>query len=260
MTPPRAQPAAPRLTVREREVLLLLAGGASNNHVARTLGISLRTVKVHVAATMRALGVTDRTAAVVVALMRRLIRLGEITVSALDARHVPHVPHVPADETPHDTARRVPGHAPRVRRAPAPATEETPPSVRRILVVDDDEWLRLMLVGALEDEGWEVREAHDGGAALHVARGWRPHAILLDLMMAGMDGAAFAEAYARQRAPRAPILVITAAGPGAERAARQLPGVAAVMGKPLDVAALHAAVTELASHRGHSDQLRMSSV
>jgi CheY-like chemotaxis protein len=118
---------------------------------------------------------------------------------------------------------------------------------RRVLVVDDDEWLRLMLVSALEDEGYEVREAHDGEAALSAARGWHPDAILLDLMMAGMDGAAFAAEYARGRGKRAPILVITAAGTAAVREARDLPGVAVALEKPLDVEELRAEVARLAA-------------
>jgi DNA-binding NarL/FixJ family response regulator len=51
------------LTAREREVLDLLAGGASNRHIARALGISLKTVQNHVSRILDKLQATDRTQA-----------------------------------------------------------------------------------------------------------------------------------------------------------------------------------------------------
>ncbi|HEU5317325.1 MAG TPA: hypothetical protein VFX49_14540, partial [Chloroflexota bacterium] len=43
----------------------------------------------------------------------------------------------------------------------------------------------------------------------------------------------------------APILVMTAAGPGAERAAAALPGVRAALGKPMDVERLYGELARL---------------
>ncbi len=51
------------LSVREREVLAQLARGASNRQIGRALGISERTVKVHVGNLFRRIGVADRTSA-----------------------------------------------------------------------------------------------------------------------------------------------------------------------------------------------------
>ena len=55
------------LTPREREILTLLAEGLSNRGIGNTLGISEGTVKVHVKAILRKLGVTSRVAAAVLA-------------------------------------------------------------------------------------------------------------------------------------------------------------------------------------------------
>jgi len=69
----RASPAAQGksaislLTVRQREVLTLIGAGRSNKEIARQLDLSENTVKIHVAAILRSLGVSNRTQAAVLA-------------------------------------------------------------------------------------------------------------------------------------------------------------------------------------------------
>ncbi|MDG0853252.1 response regulator transcription factor [Roseateles puraquae] len=58
------------LTPRQKHVLHLLTQGLSNKLIARELGVSVDTVKDHVAAVLKALGVASRTQAVVVATQR----------------------------------------------------------------------------------------------------------------------------------------------------------------------------------------------
>ena len=60
---PADEPAAPELSPRERDVLDQLVKGLSNRQIARALGISERTVKVHLGHVFRNLGVNDRTSA-----------------------------------------------------------------------------------------------------------------------------------------------------------------------------------------------------
>lgn len=59
------------LTPRQKHVLHLLTQGLSNKLIARELGVSVDTVKDHVAAVLKALGVSSRTQAVVVATQTR---------------------------------------------------------------------------------------------------------------------------------------------------------------------------------------------
>jgi len=63
------------LSVREREVLRLLAHGESNKGIAARLGITEATVKCHVSVILMRLQVGDRTHAVVAALQRGLVHL-----------------------------------------------------------------------------------------------------------------------------------------------------------------------------------------
>ncbi len=63
------------LTVRELEVIRLVARGASNREIARDLRISEATVKTHLLKIFEKLGVADRTSAVTTALERGLIEL-----------------------------------------------------------------------------------------------------------------------------------------------------------------------------------------
>lgn len=63
LLPTRAPAPGADLSEREREVLQLVAQGLANKQVAHRLGISERTVKVHLGNVFRRLGVTDRTSA-----------------------------------------------------------------------------------------------------------------------------------------------------------------------------------------------------
>ena len=58
----------------------------------------------------------------------------------------------------------------------------------KVLVVEDDQDIRELLVDSLIDLGFDVTEAEDGGAGLQSALEETPDIILLDVMMPVMDG------------------------------------------------------------------------
>ncbi len=64
----------PQLTPRQREVMLLIAAGLSNQEIGNRLGIVEGTVKIHVKAILAKLGARDRTQAVSIAHERGIVR------------------------------------------------------------------------------------------------------------------------------------------------------------------------------------------
>ena len=105
----------------------------------------------------------------------------------------------------------------------------------RILVVEDDEDTRKMLVSAIAEEGFEPISALDGDHALRTALAVEPSAIVLDLMLPEHDGEEFANEYHRQSRLNAPIVVVSAKHDAAAVGKRI--GARAVFPKPLDLAA-----------------------
>jgi DNA-binding response OmpR family regulator len=57
-----------------------------------------------------------------------------------------------------------------------------------ILIVDDDKFVRRILKDAFEAEGMTCHEANNGLEALRLAREIHPAAIILDVMLPGLDG------------------------------------------------------------------------
>jgi DNA-binding response OmpR family regulator len=81
----------------------------------------------------------------------------------------------------------------------------------RVLVVDDDPMVRETLGQVLLDEGYVVDLAIDGEDALARVREARPDAVLLDLMMPGMNGRQFLQALRAEPAhANLPVLLMTA--------------------------------------------------
>ena len=63
LLPSTDAPSSPELSPRERQVLSLVSEGMANKQIGRALGITERTVKVHLVNVFRRIGVSDRTSA-----------------------------------------------------------------------------------------------------------------------------------------------------------------------------------------------------
>ena len=88
-----------------------------------------------------------------------------------------------------------------------------PPAAKegRVLVVDDEPMVRETLGQVLAEEGYVVDLAIDGESALERVNAARPDAILLDLMMPGMNGRQFLQALREvPEFAQVPVLIMTA--------------------------------------------------
>ncbi|MEU9420054.1 response regulator transcription factor [Streptomyces sp. NPDC051000] len=89
-------------------------------------------------------------------------------------------------------------------------------SRQRILVVDDEPEVRAAVQDGLAVEGYEVRGAADGLAALSEVAAWEPDAVVLDVMMPVLDGLGVCRQL-RAMGDRTPVLVLTALDSVSER-------------------------------------------
>jgi two-component system response regulator MprA len=117
----------------------------------------------------------------------------------------------------------------------------------RVLVVDDDPSIREVVTEVLELDGYAVETAANGAEALEKVQAQAPNAIVLDLMMPGMDGWQFMDACSAERVCEdVPVLVLSAARdlrPTTEGLRDKK--IAAVLPKPFNIDTLVAAVHEL---------------
>jgi two-component system, OmpR family, response regulator MprA len=122
----------------------------------------------------------------------------------------------------------------------------------RILVVDDEPTVRDSLGRALRLEGYAVDLAADGEEGLTKARNAGPDAIVLDVLMAGMDGL---ETCRRLRASgdRTPVLMLTARDAIGDRVAGLDAGADDYLVKPFALDELRARLRALLRRAGGGD-------
>lgn len=89
------------------------------------------------------------------------------------------------------------------------------PPLRPLLVVDDDRKLCGLIRDYLLPHGWQVEMRHTGPEGLEAARRGKYEAVLLDVMMPGMDG--FEVLRELRKNSTVPVLMLTAMGEEADR-------------------------------------------
>ena len=110
-----------------------------------------------------------------------------------------------------------------------------------VLVVDDDRGIREAIVEILEDEGFAVKTANNGDAAIAQMRQERPAVVLLDLNLPRVTGDDVRKIQLADRSLRGiPTVVFSAADRLAERCADLAPS--DVLAKPVRLAQLLAVV------------------
>ena len=108
---------------------------------------------------------------------------------------------------------------------------------RGILVVDDDPGLLRLLTIRLKSAGYGVTAVESAERALAQLSVARPHLVITDLRMSGMDGMALFDAI-HQTQPTLPVIVLTAHGTIPDAVAATKRGVFGYLTKPFDAQAL----------------------
>jgi CheY-like chemotaxis protein len=78
----------------------------------------------------------------------------------------------------------------------------------RVLVVDDERVVADSLALILRGRGFDARAVYSGEDAAEIALGWKPHALVSDVVMGKMDGVALA-VYLSQVLPSCKVLLIS---------------------------------------------------
>jgi two-component system OmpR family response regulator len=86
---------------------------------------------------------------------------------------------------------------------------EVESSMNRVLVVDDEQNITELIATAMRYEGFDVQSAATGRQALDAISTFRPHLVLLDVMLPDLDGFEVARRV-RQEGRRVPIVFLTA--------------------------------------------------
>lgn len=90
-----------------------------------------------------------------------------------------------------------------------------PAALPKVLLIDDDRKLCRLLRDYLGPMGYEVQAVHDGKSGVAAATSEPWHAIVLDVMMPGLDG--FEALKQIRRTSEVPVLMLTARGDEADR-------------------------------------------
>jgi two-component system OmpR family response regulator len=123
----------------------------------------------------------------------------------------------------------------------------------RVLVVEDDPDLRRLLHQALREEGYAVDAAADGSTGLYDATSWSYDAVVLDLMLPGLDGWQVLSALRKEK-KHLPVLILTARDSVPDRVRGLDSGADDYMVKPFVLAELQARLRALirrAAGRAH---------
>jgi len=134
--------------------------------------------------------------------------------------------------------------------------------VHKVLFIEDDDAIRLALRLALEDEGYEVVEAHDGASGLVQFGQCQPDVVLLDLRLPDLSG--FEVCKAMRSSSTVPIIMVTAQTEAADMVAGLEAGADDYITKPVVPKVLSARIAavlrrvsyESSGHQSHDEVVR----
>jgi CheY-like chemotaxis protein len=108
--------------------------------------------------------------------------------------------------------------------------------MRRILIIDDEDDIREVAALSLEaTAGWNILTANSGISGIEIAIAEQPDAILMDVMMPGVDGpTTFSNMQQIPAVAHIPVLLLTAKVQGVDQRRFAGLGLAGILFKPFD--------------------------
>jgi CheY-like chemotaxis protein len=108
--------------------------------------------------------------------------------------------------------------------------------MRSILIIDDEDDIREVAALSLEaTAGWNILTASSGAAGIEIAASEQPDAILMDVMMPGVDGpTTFGHMQQNPAVSHIPVLLLTAKVQGVDQRRFAGLGLAGILFKPFD--------------------------
>ena len=125
------------------------------------------------------------------------------------------------------------------------------------MIVEDDRSIARFVQLVLEHRGAEVRCAHDGPSGLEAVAAFGPAAVVLDIMLPGMDGVGVLKEI-RRRGNGVPVIMLTARGTPPEKVHSLNLGADDYLTKPFDVEELVARIGALLRRVEGDEVLRVA--
>ena len=118
--------------------------------------------------------------------------------------------------------------------------------MRRVLIIDDEDDIREVAALSLEaTAGWEILTASSGAEGISIASVQKPDAILMDVMMPGVDGpTTFKSMQENPVINKIPVLLLTAKVQGVDQRRFAGLGLAGILFKPFDPLTLAEQISE----------------
>ena len=119
----------------------------------------------------------------------------------------------------------------------------------RVLVIDDDEALRELVIRVVKQAGYQVDAVSDGQAGLERLAERSYDVILSDVRMPGMDGIAFYQEVRRRYPPQADRIILVAAHVQLDQYKEFMTVRAPILQKPFTLGEFHAALARMLGPR-----------
>lgn len=118
---------------------------------------------------------------------------------------------------------------------------------KRIVVADDDRSVVSLLESIFAENGYEIKTANDGGTALELVKKFKPHLVMLDVMMPVIDGYHLCQTLSQdpRYQPVPKIIIMTVRKDELDKRISDFAGADMFISKPFDIKEVLTTVKQL---------------